>query len=92
MLIFISLAAKVESIATNPDDLPNNLTNPIPFKLLFASTLDALLVLTDSCIADSYLKLLSIIDISLSILFGIPTNLIFFFFSFYIFDNSLIPL
>ena len=64
----------------------------MPFKLQLASTFAALIVLTDSCMADSNPKLLSIMGISLSILLGIPTNIIFFFFSFNILDNSLIPL
>ena len=90
--MFTSLAANVESIATNPEDLPNNLTNPIPFKLQLASTFAALIVLTHSWMADSNPKLLSIIGISLSILLGIPTKIIFFFFSLKILANSLIPL
>ena len=46
--IFTSLAAKVDNIATKPEERPNNLTNPIPFKLQFASTFAALIVRTDS--------------------------------------------
>ena len=41
--------------------------------------------------ADSKPKLLSIIGMSLSILFGIPTNIIFFFFALKILFNSLMP-